>query len=117
MPVRRSGGAPARILDLSETLISSDGPTIAATASRQSAVFLEQGTVLAGRYEILENLGRGGMGEVYKAADREVIRLVALKVIRPDLASSPVVIQRFKQELILARQVTHRNVIRIHDLG
>jgi eukaryotic-like serine/threonine-protein kinase len=111
------GGAPARVLDISATLMSSDAPTIAATSSRQVVDFLERGTVLAGRYEILENLGRGGMGEVYKAADRELGRLVALKVIRPELASSPVIIQRFKQELILARQVTHRNVIRIYDLG
>ncbi|PYY06211.1 MAG: serine/threonine protein kinase, partial [Acidobacteria bacterium] len=57
------------------------------------------------------------MGAVYKATDREVDRIVALKVIRPELASNPAIIQRFKQELILARQVTHRNVIRIYDLG
>src|SRR5579871_1041603 len=78
---------------------------------------LQPGAVLAGRYEILQALGEGGMGTVYKARDRELDRLVALKVIRPDLARNPAIIQRFKQELILARQVTHRNVIRIFDLG
>jgi eukaryotic-like serine/threonine-protein kinase len=57
------------------------------------------------------------MGAVYKARDREVDRLVAVKVIRPDLASRPDILARFKQELILARQVTHKNVIRIFDLG
>src|SRR6266576_1312653 len=57
------------------------------------------------------------MGAVYKARDRELDRLVALKVIRPDLASNPAIIQRFKQELILARQITQRNVVRIFDLG
>jgi serine/threonine protein kinase/Tfp pilus assembly protein PilF len=57
------------------------------------------------------------MGAVYKARDREVDRLVALKVIRPELAGHPDVLRRFKQELILARQVTHKNVIRIFDLG
>jgi serine/threonine protein kinase/tetratricopeptide (TPR) repeat protein len=57
------------------------------------------------------------MGAVYKARDREVDRLVALKVIRPELAGDPDVLPRFKQELILARQVTHKNVIRIFDLG
>ncbi|MGE5207072.1 MAG: protein kinase domain-containing protein, partial [Chlamydiota bacterium] len=78
---------------------------------------LQPGAVLGGRYEILQALGEGGMGAVYKARDRELDRLVALKVIRPDLARNPAIIQRFKQELILARQVTHRNVVRIFDLG
>ena len=75
------------------------------------------GTFLAERYEILELLGRGGMGAVYKARDTELERLVALKLIRTDLASNPEILRRFKQELILAREVTHRNVIRIFDLG
>ncbi|MFI5057954.1 MAG: tetratricopeptide repeat protein [Candidatus Acidiferrales bacterium] len=75
------------------------------------------GTLLADRYEILELLGQGGMGAVYKAHDIELERLVALKLIRPDLASNPEILRRFKQELILAREVTHRNVIRIFDLG
>ena len=78
---------------------------------------LQPGSVLGGRYEILQLLGEGGMGAVYKARDREVDRLVALKVIRPELANHPEVLRRFKQELILARQVTHKNVIRIFDLG
>lgn len=57
------------------------------------------------------------MGAVYKAKDLEVNRLVALKVIRPDLAKNPAIIDRFKQELRLSQRVTHRNVIRIYDLG
>jgi len=75
------------------------------------------GTVLGGRYEILQLIGRGGMGAVYKAHDKELDRTVALKLIRPDLARNPEMVRRFKQELILARQVTHKNVIRIFDLG
>src|SRR6202166_3423461 len=75
------------------------------------------GTLLAERYEILELLGQGGMGAVYKARDTELERLVALKLIRADLAGNPEILRRFKQELILAREVTHRNVIRIFDLG
>ena len=75
------------------------------------------GTVLAERYEILQLLGQGGMGAVYKARDTELERFVALKLIRADLASNPEILRRFKQELILAREVTHRNVIRIFDLG
>ncbi len=57
------------------------------------------------------------MGAVYKAKDIELGRVIALKVIRPELASNPEILQRFKQELILARQITDRNVIRIFDLG
>jgi serine/threonine protein kinase/tetratricopeptide (TPR) repeat protein len=78
---------------------------------------LQAGHVLGGRYEILALLGEGGMGAVYKARDQEVDREVALKVIRPELTGHPEIIGRFKQELILARQVTHKNVVRIFDLG
>ena len=78
---------------------------------------LDPGRVLGNRYEILSVLGEGGMGAVYKVHDREVGGYAALKVIRPEMANRPEVLQRFKQELILARQVTHKNVIRIHDLG
>ncbi len=81
------------------------------------ATVLEVGTVLGGRYEIQQLLGMGGMGAVYKARDVEVDRTVGLKVIRPDLAGNPAILARFKQELVLARQVTHRNIIRIYDLN
>jgi tetratricopeptide (TPR) repeat protein len=80
-------------------------------------VILELGTVLGGRYEIVEMLGIGGMGAVYKARDRALDRIIALKVMRPELARNPEVLQRFKQELLTARQVTHKNVIRIFDLA
>jgi len=78
---------------------------------------LVEGHLLANRYEIVSLLGEGGMGAVYKARDVELSRMVALKVIRPDLARNRAVLDRFKQELILATQVTHRNVVRIYDLG
>ncbi|MGA2611316.1 MAG: hypothetical protein ABSH01_28040, partial [Terriglobia bacterium] len=91
-------------------------PAEGGTTLGGSSQALQPGHVLGGRYEILELLGQGGMGAVYKARDREVDRLVALKVIRPELAGHPDVLRRFKQELILARQVTHKNVIRIFDL-
>jgi eukaryotic-like serine/threonine-protein kinase len=78
---------------------------------------VEEGLILGERYEILKRLGEGGMGAVYKARDHELDRLVALKVIRPELAGHPDILRRFKQELILARQVTHKNVVRIFDLG
>lgn len=82
-----------------------------------SKSWMQLGSLLAGRYEIQERLGFGGMGSVYKARDRELDRCVAIKVIRPELAEDSEILRRFKQELILARQVTHRNVIRIFDLG
>ena len=78
---------------------------------------LSAGRVLGNRYKILEVLGQGGMGAVYKAQDLELERVVALKVIRPELAANRDMLQRFKQELILAREITHRNVVRIYDLG
>ena len=78
---------------------------------------IQPGTIIGERFEVLQLLGEGGMGAVYKAHDRELERDVALKLIRPELARNPEILQRFKHELILARQVTHRNVIRIFDLG
>ena len=78
---------------------------------------LQAGVLLGQRYQIIQLLGEGGMGAVYKATDRELNRTVALKVIRPDLARNPAIVERFKQELRLSHQVTHKNVIRIYDLG
>jgi serine/threonine-protein kinase len=76
------------------------------------------GSVFAGRYEIGEVLGRGGMGVVYRAHDRQLGEAVAIKVLRPELGSlDPTLLERFKQELRLARRITHRNVVRTYDLG
>lgn len=92
-------------------------PTPGPSSFVQGAILLQEGTVLGNRYEIVQLLGEGGMGAVYKAKDQELDRVIALKVIRPDLAGHPEILQRFKQELILARQVTDTNIIRIFDLG
>ena len=78
---------------------------------------LSVGHIVAQRYEVLSLLGEGGMGAVYKARDIELNRLVAFKVIRPELSGNRAILDRFKQELILATQVTHKNVVRIYDLG
>jgi tetratricopeptide (TPR) repeat protein/predicted Ser/Thr protein kinase len=102
------GGAPADWSVAGSSRIS-------AAAAESDTV--DVGTVLGARYEILKLLGQGGMGAVYKARDTELDRIVALKLIRPELAKNPEILRRFKQELILARQVTHKNVIRIFDLG
>jgi tetratricopeptide (TPR) repeat protein len=75
------------------------------------------GTLVAGRYRILSVAGVGGMGVVYRARDEELQVDAALKVLRPDLGSDPGVVERFRSELRLAREVTHKNVVRIHDIG
>jgi serine/threonine protein kinase len=79
------------------------------------------GQQFSSRYLIVKLLGIGGMGAVYQAWDSELNVMVALKVIRPEVTRDPVaardIERRFKQELLLARQVTHKNVVRIHDLG
>lgn len=72
---------------------------------------------LAARYEILTELGRGGMGIAYKARDRETGDIVALKILKPDTASRPELIERFKSELLLTRRITHKNVCRVYDLN
>jgi tetratricopeptide (TPR) repeat protein/TolB-like protein/predicted Ser/Thr protein kinase len=91
--------------------------TSAAASSISAFISLQPGSVFGERYEILRVLGQGGMGAVYQARDRELDRIIALKVIRPELATDPAILARFKQELILARNITHKNVVRIYDLG
>lgn len=79
---------------------------------------LAPGARLAGRYEIREIIGRGGMGVVYRAHDRELLEEVAIKTIRRDLLSDdPVLDEQLKSEIRLARRISHRNVVRTHDLG
>jgi tetratricopeptide (TPR) repeat protein/tRNA A-37 threonylcarbamoyl transferase component Bud32 len=82
---------------------------------------LDLGAPFGTRYRILRELGAGGMGVVYQAWDAELGVAVALKVVRPEVSNDPGISQevtrRFKRELLLARQVTHKNVVRIHDLG
>lgn len=79
-----------------------------------SADFPEQ---LKQRYECLGELGRGGMGVVYRVRDRETSELIALKVLRPEIAANAEMNERFRTELRLARQITHKNVCRIYDLN
>ncbi len=75
------------------------------------------GTTFAGRYQVMEELGKGGMGRVYKAFDSEIKELVALKILNPEIASGEGVIERFRNELKLARRIAHRSVCRMFDLG
>ncbi|WP_394827095.1 protein kinase domain-containing protein [Pendulispora albinea] len=73
--------------------------------------------VLAGRYELLGLVGTGGMGSVYRARDLELDEVVALKVLRRELVNTPEMLARFRQEVKLARRVTHPNVARTFDIG
>jgi tetratricopeptide (TPR) repeat protein/TolB-like protein len=90
---------------------------ISAPTPRPRGADLARGTRFAGRYEILRVLGRGGMGCVYAVRDCELNKEVALKTIIGEGEGSELAVQRFKQELLLARKITHKNVVRIYDLG
>ncbi len=76
-----------------------------------------RGTTFAGRYEIIESLGTGGMGKVYRAYDNKIKEEIALKLLRPEIATNKKTIERFSNEIRLSRKITHRNVCRMHDLN
>jgi tetratricopeptide (TPR) repeat protein/tRNA A-37 threonylcarbamoyl transferase component Bud32 len=78
---------------------------------------LPEGYEIGHRYRVIRVIGRGGMGTVYRVLDRELGREVALKVIRPDIADSDTTLERFKREITLASTITHKNVLRVYDLG
>ncbi len=78
---------------------------------------LTRGSTLADRYEIIEDLGRGGMARVYKAFDKEVEEKVALKLLKPEIATDEKTIKRFRNELKFARRIAHKNVCRMYDLS
>ncbi len=119
--------------DLVEYLSSGGAQTVALTAGQQAQVtaqgqgtrpvaaltgLLEIGQVLANRYEIKKVLGAGGMGTVYRAFDRQLEEVVAVKTLKPEaVAQDSKSLERFKEEIRLARRITHRNVVRTHDFG
>jgi serine/threonine protein kinase/Flp pilus assembly protein TadD len=76
---------------------------------------LARGTLFAGRYEIIEELGIGGMGRVYRAYDNKIEEEVALKLIRPEIAAERRVIERFRNEIKTARKIRHKNVCGMYD--
>ena len=77
---------------------------------------LTTGSIFAGRYKIIEELGKGGMGKVYKVIDKQLNEEVALKLIKPEIASDKKTIKRFRNELKLSRKISHRNVGRMYEL-
>ena len=104
----RPGDVPAAGVRPTAAMRAAEGP-------------LHVGQQFSARYIIVRLLGIGGMGAVYQAWDTELSVMVAVKVVRPEVTKDPStareIERRFKQELLLARQVTHRNVVRIHDMG
>ncbi|MDP3911095.1 MAG: protein kinase [Gemmatimonadales bacterium] len=97
---------------------ASGGAPTQQMATAQTTDALRPGSVFAGRYEVKEILGAGGMGVVYRAFDRELQEPVAIKTLRPEAVSGGhVALERFKQEIRLARRIAHRNVVRTYDLG
>jgi len=78
---------------------------------------LTTGSTFAGRYQVIEELGHGGMGRVYKVFDTNIKEKIALKLLRPEIALDKETVERFSNELKLARKISHRNVCRMFDLG
>jgi len=75
------------------------------------------GTTFAGRYQVIEELGKGGMGNVYKVVDKKINEEVALKLINPVVADDENAIERFRNELKFARKISHKNVCRMYDFN
>src|SRR5580692_10816045 len=102
--------------------ITGEEPTVAVTPdagpapSMLPAASTPPRHVFGGRYEILGLVGSGGMGTVYRARDAELDEVVALKLLRRELVDKPGMLDRFRQEVKLARRVTHRNVARTFDI-
>jgi serine/threonine protein kinase len=78
---------------------------------------LTRGSIIADRYEIIEELGKGGMGKVFRVEDKKIKEEVALKLIKPEIAADKKTIERFSNELKFARKIAHRNVCKMYDLG
>ena len=105
--MQTSGGAPTQRLDLATTAVRAAG----------GGEPLRPGAVFAGRYEVKEIIGAGGMGVVYRAFDRELQEPVAIKTLKQEAMAGGAALERFKQEIRLARRIAHRNVVRTYDLG
>ena len=114
----RAAKLEQRVRNLKQAIRKSkERPSIESLTLLDDAV-LGPGYLLADRYEIIDEIGRGGMGVVYRARDRELDDDIAIKVVRAELINThPGLIDRLKMETRLARRITHPNVVRSHDLG
>ncbi len=97
-----------------ETTERPSGPTETMVAIQTE---LRTGTTFAGRFEVIEELGKGGMGRVYKVYDQKTREKIALKLLKPEIAADREAVERFGNELRFARKISHRNVCRMYDLG
>jgi serine/threonine protein kinase len=125
----KPGAAPAgekRLVDLQKTLLLSEVPEANAMIPDQAPMVEPEPSstlspaalaALSQRYEILAEAGSGSMGNVYKARDRETRETVALKLLKPEIASDQTMIERFKNELLFARKITHKNVCRVYEFN
>lgn len=96
------------------TVLTEDAASSAAASPSLSPAAL---AALGVRYEILGEAGQGSMGNVYKARDRETGETVALKLLKPEIASDQAMMDRFKNELLFARKITHKNVCRVYEFN
>ncbi|MGB6864937.1 MAG: protein kinase [Candidatus Aminicenantaceae bacterium] len=98
-------------------LSSAEEADITRTKTLEAALEeLTSGSTFANRYQIIEELGKGGMGKVYRALDKKLNEEVALKLLKPEIASDEKTVERFRNELRLARKISHRNVGRMYEL-
>jgi len=102
--------------------IGTSGPTEEIFASHTKTLQvptkdLTTGSTFAGRYQVIEELGKGGMGKVYKVLDKEIKESAALKLLKPEIAADEKTIERFRNELKYARKITHKNVCRMYHLS
>jgi tetratricopeptide (TPR) repeat protein/predicted Ser/Thr protein kinase len=95
----------------------SNGNGITRAASSDEEFKINRDVLFGDRYKIIKKVGRGGMGSVYLARDTELDIEVALKIIHPEFATNPRFVKQFKKEILLAREITHENIVRIHDFG
>ena len=118
-PQKQSAGGEQQ-----ETMLLGDVPEVSelmpeASTQASNAPHLSSAALaaLSQRYEILGEAGHGSMGNVYKARDRETGEIVALKLLKPEIASDQAMMDRFKNELLFARKITHKNVCRVYEFN